>query len=91
MKNREELLKIVEESEASASSEGDDYSTKMMLYIVAAAKAAGVDLADKDTVASFVDSLKALITRDKAQLTAALRKYAKKDAKTLSKLAMKAD
>ena len=84
MKNRKELLALVEEAE-----EGVDYDPKMMIYLVSAAKADGVDLTDKDSVGSFIDSLKALITRDKSSLMAALRKYSKKDAKQLSKLAMK--
>lgn len=88
MKNRAELLAIVEE--ASEGSE-ENYDQKMMIYLVSAAKASGVDLTDKDTVGTFIDSLKALITRDKSSLMAALRKYSKKDAKQLSKLALKAD
>lgn len=85
MKNRRELLAIVAESESE-----EDYDPKMMIYIVAAAKESGVDLTDRDSVGVFLDSLKALITRDKSSLMAALRKYAKKDSKQLSKLALKA-
>lgn len=86
MKNRDRLLQIIAEADGS----DEDYDPKMMIYIVAAAKESGVDLSDKESVGAFLDSLKALITRDKASLMAALRKYAKKDAKQLGKLALKA-
>lgn len=85
--DRKRLEAIINEADDSG---GEDYDPKMMLFLVAAAKESGVDLADKESLSGFVDSLKALITRDKAQLTAALRKYARKDVKQLSKMAMKA-
>lgn len=86
--NRARLEAII--NEADEGSADAEYDPKMMLFLVAAAKESGVDLSDKDSLGAFVDSLKALITRDKAQLLAALRKYSKKDVKALSKLAMKA-
>lgn len=78
-------------NESDDSDEGaESPDPKMMMFLVAAAKSAGVDLGDKSTVSGFIDQLKALVTRDKSTLMAAMRKYKSRDLKGLSKLANRA-
>lgn len=80
------MINEMDDSEEEAESP----DPKMMMFLVAAAKSAGVDLSDKSTVSAFIDQLKALVTRDKSTLMKAMRMYKSRDAKSLSKLANKA-
>lgn len=82
--DRAALLAIVEEG-------GTDVASGLMLHLAAAAKADGVDMSDKDSISAFIDQLKAFVTRDKAVLMKALRKYGSKTGAQVGKLALKAE
>lgn len=66
------------------------YSDEMMLHLVAAAKADGVDASDLDSLAGFLSKIKDLVTKDKPLLVKYMKKMSSKDTKAVAKKAMTA-